>query len=627
MKPNLITTILLILVFLSCEELDHTNPHDSLFVLVAPTNLELLILSDSEIQISWKDNSEHEAGFYIERDQGNGFDLIVAMDANETVFIDTGLVVGVSYTYRVAGFTGVNHSDWATWQATTTTFPSPSDLTATAISDTEIDLTWKDNCDFEDGYRVERDAGSGFILVAVLNANIIEYSDSNLDYDIDYVYQISGFTEENISNWTSSGVISTTILSPDSLSITIVNNLELELNWSDNCSFEQGFRIDRDDGSGFEQIAELSSNVTTYMDVGLDYDTGYSYRVIAFTTDNISEYSNIETVTISSLEGMWNGIWKITSTTNQYSSSQLRQNETLTFKDATYDGSNVSGNVTMVSIYHGIVSGPFTYNPTGNTLVINYAGSPYEESFNGVVIDRTTLNFSNNDYSFTMTKLENVASYDAILWIGTWKVTATTNQFSSSQLSNDETLTFSGSTFDGSNVSGIVSLVSINHGIVSGSYSYNPTGQTLVINYTGSPYEESFNGVVIDGSTLSFSNNDYDFTLDKQEDITVFDASLWHGTWSVTNTTNQFSSSQLRLNETLTFSDATFNGTIVSGNTVMVSVYHGSVSGPYIYNPTGQTLVINYTGSPYEESFNGVVIDGTILSFSNSDYEFTLTKQ
>jgi len=530
--------LLLVMALLSCEELEHSNPNDPLFKLNPPDNFQLVVLSDSEIKLSWSDNSEHESGFRIERDGGDGFEQIVELNANMTKYTDTGLEYGTSYTYRIAGFISNNVSIWASSNSMNTTIPVPSSLIAITI-----------------------------------------------------------------------------------------NELDVELNWADNCSYEKGYRIDRDDGSGFEQIAELGTNVTQYIDLGLDYDISYTYKVVAFTTDNISDYSNTETIRISSFEGMWNGTWKITSTTNQYSSSQLRQNETMTFSNAIYDGSIVSGNVTLVSIYHGTVSGPFRYNPTGQTLVINYSENPYEESFNGVAIDDYTLSFSNNDYSFNMAKQVNITTYDATTWNGTWKVSVTTNQYSSSQLRINETMTFSSSVFDGSIVSGVVSLVSIYHGLVSGSFTYSPTGQTLVIDYAENPYEESFNGVSIVDLTLSFSNNDYDFTLNKEEDVIVYDTSLWNGTWKVTNTTNQYSSSQLNVNEILTFSDATFDGTIVSGNTTMVSIYHGTVSGPFTYNPTGKTLIIVYTGNPYEESFNGVVIDGTTLSFSNNDYEFTLTKQ
>jgi hypothetical protein len=503
----------------------------------------------------------------------------------------------------------------------------PEDLLVDPISDSEVELTWSDKSEHELGFRIERDSGNGFSQVAELNTNETNYIDVGLHYGTDYIYRVAGYTNNNQSDWVTSGAVNTTLGAPNNLTVSTISNMEVKLTWVDNCSFEGGFRIERNAGPGFEVITELNANVTQYTDVGLEYDITYTYRVVAFTVDNNSEYSNTEIVLISSFEGMWIGTWKLTGTTNQYSDSQLSMNETLTFANVSFDGSNVSGTVTMVSIYHGIVSGSFTYNPTGQTLIFNYSENPYEESFNGVVIDVQTLNFSNNDYSFNLVKQVNVTAYDAATWDGTWVVTLTTNQYSDSQLNDDEAMTFSGSAFDGTIVSGMVSLVSIYHGQVIGEYTYNPTGKTLVINYNENPYEESFNGVSIDDIVLNFSNSDYDFTLNKQESVNTYNASLWSGTWKVTSTTNQFSDSQLGLNETLTFTGATFSGVEVTGNTAMISVYHGSVSGPFTFNPTARTLIVIYTENPYEESFNGVVMDETTLTFFNNDYEFTLTKQ
>jgi len=64
------------------------------------------------------------------------------------------------------------------------------------------------------------------------------------------------------------------------------------LTWIDNCGYESGYRIERDDGGGFTQIAEVNADVTTYTDEGLTYGQSYYYRVKAYTDQNESAYSN-----------------------------------------------------------------------------------------------------------------------------------------------------------------------------------------------------------------------------------------------------------------------------------------------------------------------------------------------
>ncbi|HPC36715.1 MAG TPA: hypothetical protein P5067_10210, partial [Candidatus Marinimicrobia bacterium] len=138
---------------------------------------------------------------------------------------------------------------------------------------------------------------------------------------------------------------------------------------------------------------------------------------------------------------------------------------------------------------------------------------------------------------------------------------------------------------------------------------------------------KTYLGVSISGTTLSFSSEYYNFTLTKQTPVTAYDASVWNGTWKVTSTTNSSSSSDLILNEILTFSNSTYNGTEVSGEVVLVSISYGSVNGTYVFNPTCQTLIITYTKSPNRKTYLGVSISGTTLSFSSAHDNFTLKKQ
>ncbi len=81
---------------------------------------------------------------------------------------------------------------------------------------------------------------------------------------------------------------------PDNLTATIMDNesIKIKLTWRDNCSFESGYRIERDEGSGFNEIAELDANSTEYIDTDLSMGY-YKYRVFAFYSDRVSDYSNI----------------------------------------------------------------------------------------------------------------------------------------------------------------------------------------------------------------------------------------------------------------------------------------------------------------------------------------------
>jgi hypothetical protein len=69
----------------------------------------------------------------------------------------------------------------------------------------------------------------------------------------------------------------------------------VSLNWFDNASNEQGFKIERsDNGGAFNQIATVSANVHVYQDPGLGVGT-YSYRVRAYNSGADTGYTNTAT--------------------------------------------------------------------------------------------------------------------------------------------------------------------------------------------------------------------------------------------------------------------------------------------------------------------------------------------
>ena len=68
---------------------------------------------------------------------------------------------------------------------------TPTTVTATAASSSEIDVTWSD-VDTETGYRVERstDGSSGWTTVATTGQDVTAYSDTGLAAGSTYYYRV-----------------------------------------------------------------------------------------------------------------------------------------------------------------------------------------------------------------------------------------------------------------------------------------------------------------------------------------------------------------------------------------------------------------------------------------------------
>ncbi|WP_445736018.1 fibronectin type III domain-containing protein [Mariniflexile sp.] len=86
----------------------------------APSELTSTVTSSSEINLTWKDNSDDETGFIVERKSTGAFEAIATLGANITSYSDTGLVAATLYTYRVVAKNDLGNSDYSN-QSTATT--------------------------------------------------------------------------------------------------------------------------------------------------------------------------------------------------------------------------------------------------------------------------------------------------------------------------------------------------------------------------------------------------------------------------------------------------------------------------------------------------------------------------
>ena len=79
---------------------------------------------------------------------------------------------------------------------------------------------------------------------------------------------------------------------PTQLKATPVASSRLALEWRDNSSSEEGFRVYRDEGAGFLAIATAGTNNAAFLDDGVVEGKTYTYRVVAFQANKESAPSN-----------------------------------------------------------------------------------------------------------------------------------------------------------------------------------------------------------------------------------------------------------------------------------------------------------------------------------------------
>ena len=139
----------------------------------APTNLAGTAVSTSQINLSWTASTDNVGvtGYRVERCQGqNCTNFAQIATPTGTTFGDSGLAANTYYRYRVrAADAAGNLSAYSSivrvrTLAPDTTAPSaPTNLAATAVSPSQVNLSWTASTDNVGvtGYRVERCQGAG----------------------------------------------------------------------------------------------------------------------------------------------------------------------------------------------------------------------------------------------------------------------------------------------------------------------------------------------------------------------------------------------------------------------------------------------------------------------------------
>ena len=269
----------------------------------APSGLTATATSSSTIDLGWVDNANNEIGQRIERSIGSNrnYASLENVDENTRVFTDDHLVDGTKYYYRVLAFNTGGSSAYSSERSAITTLNNPTSLIATAVSSSQINLTWTDNSSSETGFKIERSPldNSHYTEVATVGTNVTAYNDSGLNEGTKYYYRVRAYNAVATSGYPDeqhATTFSNIPVAPSGLRITSVTSSKVFLAWTDNSGNESGFKIQRKKGATgtYAEIATPGWNVTTYTDDdnALLDGTQYYYKVCAYNSAGDSPFSN-----------------------------------------------------------------------------------------------------------------------------------------------------------------------------------------------------------------------------------------------------------------------------------------------------------------------------------------------
>jgi thermitase len=176
-----------------------TVPANTLAAPAAPATLRAVAASGTHVDLSWKDQSNNELGFDLERStDGATYYLADTVGAAQVSYSDLTVQPGHTYFYRVRAYNPGGSSAYA--PATSVATPAvalpkaPSSLTATALSaGSGVSLAWKDNSSNEDGFQIERKTGSTWQVLTTVAANTKTFKDASAARRTTYTYRVLAF--------------------------------------------------------------------------------------------------------------------------------------------------------------------------------------------------------------------------------------------------------------------------------------------------------------------------------------------------------------------------------------------------------------------------------------------------
>jgi len=188
----------------------------------APSSLTYTLSSVTSVLLQWSPSNDAGgsglAGYKIYRGR-----LPVAA-VTGTSFTDNDLVPLSGYTYSIVAFDGAgNHSLPSNSVSFTTAFPpaAPGNLTANAVSDSQINIYWTDNSADESGFKIERrPAGGAWVQIATVGANSGMFASTGLNGATTYYYRVRSYGAGGDSAYSNEAYGTTAAPQPTSLSVS-----------------------------------------------------------------------------------------------------------------------------------------------------------------------------------------------------------------------------------------------------------------------------------------------------------------------------------------------------------------------------------------------------------------------
>lgn len=249
--------------------------------------------SDS-VSLQWE-AVEGADGYYVYQDGKQ------IQDVKELTCQVSGLQAGTEYQFEVSAYADADGKVLEGDRAAAYGMPllPATNLTVERAAYNQLKLTWQEaapKASYEIYRKTEGEAYQ--LLQTITDGTTLTWTDSSVKFDTTYQYQIR--TVKKVQDRTYEGEYSKEVSGVTTLDAVTIQEVgtsdmqSLKISWN-QAPGATGYELYRSttSGSGFEKIADLPADTTTYQDNGLTISNTYYYQVRAYATEEgKTAYSN-----------------------------------------------------------------------------------------------------------------------------------------------------------------------------------------------------------------------------------------------------------------------------------------------------------------------------------------------
>ncbi|MDB6155937.1 MAG: hypothetical protein JWL90_4390, partial [Chthoniobacteraceae bacterium] len=272
--------------------------------LQAPQRLGVSVVAANKVDIAWADITG-EAFYSVERKVGAGgiWTQIGTTGLSSTTFSDSAVSTGITYYYRVTARNGALASPASSELEVPVATPSiPATLTASALSSSEIQVTWSD-VERETTYLLDRRiAPSGtWSQITTPALNVTSYKDQYLSSNTTYEYRVRAQNAIGASGYSTTASAKTNATIPSAPYLytpTATSSYSVSLSWYNNGGLPESYSISRriSGVTAWTLLTTVAYPATSYTDLTVSPASTYQYMITATNSAGTSASSSTVSV-------------------------------------------------------------------------------------------------------------------------------------------------------------------------------------------------------------------------------------------------------------------------------------------------------------------------------------------